>query len=192
MEENDTIKGAQIQADATRAAGDKSFVGTIIGAIIGALIGGIISIFCLSVTVNHDSLTVQNETLRKEKESLLDQYNELESRYNKLADDYKLLTAEHEQYRKEYDVTKNETYDDIESGCMFVVNDLFPSIKEASITIYYGEVNSYENKNHIIVSMAEPIPFDKNGDYSLTLLSIEDDDHCCIVIKKSEPIIATP
>lgn len=185
MEENNDLKGAQIQAKATEKAGNKGLAGTLLGALIGA----VVTLVCTNISSNTTSLSVQYTSLKEDYDSLLTRYNELEEDYNELEKEYERIVSE--QYWQEYDVTKDEVYVERESDCLFVVSDLYNSIGQASLDIYYGTVDpekvNNKYKNHVFVSIGEPILFDKNGDYSLTLLSIEDDDdHCRILIKRNQ------
>lgn len=168
------IEGAHIQAKAT-----------IIGAIIGALIGGFITIavsnYTAKTTLGNSALNNAYTDLQEKYDNLEAKYDDLTQKYNELNEQYESLISE--SYWEEYSVTVGERITDKKCDCSFIVEDVYTSLEQIIISII-----NYDESNEGIAEIAEirlgeQIPLDKNNKYLLRLQSIEDSDHCTIIVK---------
>lgn len=154
-----TIKGAWIQAKAT-------YVGAFLAAIVTITMG----VYAARVTVNNSTLAKDYSDLQEEFKSLKTERDELKEKYDKLSS---------EKYWEEYDVSENEVIADQGSGCSFKIDIIFSS----SISLYIYNSNEPSDTVRKSLDLGEQILLDKDGEYSLILLSVENDT-CHVIVKK--------
>ena len=86
---------------------------------------------------------------------------------------------ENRKYYKEYEAEIGKAVIDNESGCSFLLNDIYAFNRFVEITVYIGDGKSVDY-NHF--NLGEQIDVGKDHSYSLICKYIKDHIHCIFAV----------